>query len=184
MLLKNGLNFRHFTGIKLSREKLFAIAEFPAPKTMVDEESANIRGLKGMTTQSGFSKRFYLPRMIRRPLVHTQLWSMFTWCHSGHVGGVNKETVAMLEEWNILLGIELYFYANSSFCLIMQIWLLVTWTNTLYSTGTRVFCFGLFQSVLRPLRWTRVFHRLPRMSKFVEMARLLRESTRKPTHLH
>ena len=25
-------------------------------------------------------------------------------------------TAAMLEEWNILLGIELYFYANSSFC--------------------------------------------------------------------
>ena len=37
----------------------------------------------------------------------------------------------MLEEWNILLGIELYFYANSSFCFIMQIWLLVTWANSL-----------------------------------------------------
>ena len=31
----------------------------------------------------------------------------------------------MLEEWNILLGIEIYFYANPSFCFIMQIWLLV-----------------------------------------------------------
>ena len=39
---------------------------------------------------------------------------------------------AMLEEWNILLGTELYSYANSSFCFIMQIWLLVTWANTLY----------------------------------------------------
>ena len=46
--------------------------------------------------------------------------------------GVNKETAAILEEWNILLRIELYFYANSSFCFIMQIWLLVTWANTLY----------------------------------------------------
>ena len=26
----------------------------------------------------------------------------------------------MLEEWNILLVIELYFYANSSFCFIMR----------------------------------------------------------------
>ena len=43
-----------------------------------------------------------------------------------HVGGVNKETAAMLEEW-ILLGIELYFYANVSFCFITQLWLLVTW---------------------------------------------------------
>ena len=43
-----------------------------------------------------------------------------------HVGGVNKETAAMLEKW-ILLGIELYFYAHFSFCFIMQIWLLVTW---------------------------------------------------------
>ena len=40
---------------------------------------------------------------------------------SQFAGGVNKETAAMLEEWNILLGIELYFYANSSFCFIMQI---------------------------------------------------------------
>ena len=53
---------------------------------------------------------------------------MFTWRHGGHVGGVNKETGAMLEEWNILLGIELYFYVNSSFCFIM-----VSWANTLYS---------------------------------------------------
>ena len=36
-----------------------------------------------------------------------------------HVGGVNKETAAMLEEW-ILLGIELYFYAHFSFSFIMQ----------------------------------------------------------------
>ena len=57
---------------------------------------------------------------------------MFTWRHGGHVGGVNKETAAMLEEWNILLGTEFYFYANSSFCFIMQIWLLVTWANKLY----------------------------------------------------
>ena len=40
---------------------------------------------------------------------------------AGHVGGVNKETASMLEEWNILLGIELYFYANSFFYFIMQI---------------------------------------------------------------
>ena len=62
----------------------------------------------------------------------TCLSSVFTWRHGGHVGGVNKETAAILEEWNILLGIELYFYANSSFCFIMQIWLLVTWANTLH----------------------------------------------------
>ena len=29
-----------------------------------------------------------------------------------------------MEEWNILLGIELHFYANSPFCLIMQIYTL------------------------------------------------------------
>ena len=45
---------------------------------------------------------------------------MFTWRHGGHVGGVNKETEVILEEWNILLGIKLYFYANLSFCFIMQ----------------------------------------------------------------
>ena len=50
----------------------------------------------------------------------------------GHVGGVNKETAALLEKWKILLWIELYLYANSSFCFIMQIRLLVTWANTLY----------------------------------------------------
>ena len=60
------------------------------------------------------------------------LWSVFTWRHGGHFGGVNNETVAMLEEWNILLAIELYFYANFSICFIMQIWLQVTWANTLY----------------------------------------------------
>ena len=60
---------------------------------------------------------------------------MFTWRHGSHVGGVNKETAAMLEEWSILLGIELYFYANSSFCFIMQIWLLVAWAKTLYING-------------------------------------------------
>ena len=59
--------------------------------------------------------------------------SVFIWRHCGHVGGVNKETAAILEEWNILLRIELYFYANPSFCFIMQIWLLVTWANTLYN---------------------------------------------------
>ena len=42
--------------------------------------------------------------------------NVLTWRHGGHVGGVNKETVAILEEWNILLGIKLYFYANPSFC--------------------------------------------------------------------
>ena len=57
---------------------------------------------------------------------------MLTWRHGGHVGGVNKETAAILEQWNILLGIKLYFYANPSFCFIVQIWLLVTWANTLY----------------------------------------------------
>ena len=35
--------------------------------------------------------------------------------HSGHVGGV------MLDEKNILLGIELQFYKNASFCFSMQI---------------------------------------------------------------
>ena len=64
--------------------------------------------------------------------------SVLTWRHGGHVGGVNKETAAMLEEWNILLGIELYFYANSSLCFIMQIWLLVTWANTLYTMARHV----------------------------------------------
>ena len=44
----------------------------------------------------------------------------------------NKERAAMLEEWNILLGIELHFYANSSFCFSMQILLLVTWAKTPY----------------------------------------------------
>jgi len=49
----------------------------------------------------------------------------------------NKETAAILEEWNILLGIKLYFYANPSFCFIMLIWLLVTCANTLYTnTGS------------------------------------------------
>ena len=33
----------------------------------------------------------------------------------------NKETAATLGEWNILLGIELYFYENSSFCFSVQI---------------------------------------------------------------
>jgi len=66
-------------------------------------------------------------------LPHNHIYKVFTWRHGGHVEGVNKETVAMLEEWNILLGIEVYFYANSSFCFIMQIWLLVTWANTLYT---------------------------------------------------
>ena len=42
-------------------------------------------------------------------------------------------TAAMLETWNILLGIKFYFYANPSFNFIMQIWRLVTWANTLYS---------------------------------------------------
>ena len=39
----------------------------------------------------------------------------------------------MLEEWIILLGIKLCFYANPSFCFIMQIWFLVTWANTFYN---------------------------------------------------
>ena len=34
---------------------------------------------------------------------------------------------AILEEGNILL-----FYANPFFCFIMQVWLVVTWANTLY----------------------------------------------------
>ena len=39
----------------------------------------------------------------------------------------------MLEEWNILLGIELYFnLCKFLFCFIMQTWLLVTWANSLY----------------------------------------------------
>ena len=59
-------------------------------------------------------------------------YGVFTWRHGGHVEGVNKETAPILEKWNILLGIyKLYFYANPSFCFIMQIWLLVTWANTL-----------------------------------------------------
>ena len=43
---------------------------------------------------------------------HTHInWqnSVCTWRHGGHVGGVNKETAAILEEWNILLGIEFCF---------------------------------------------------------------------------
>ena len=62
-----------------------------------------------------------------------KLWSAFTWRHSGHVGEANKETAAILEEWNIILGIKLYFYANLSFCFIMKKWLPVTWANTLYT---------------------------------------------------
>ena len=38
--------------------------------------------------------------------------------NGGHLGGY-------------LLGIKLYFYANLSFCFIVQIWLQVTWANTL-----------------------------------------------------
>lgn len=118
---------RHFTGIYLSREKLFAMVEFPAPKTVIDEESAifprHSRPQGMTTTQSGFSKRCYFPWIIRRPFAYTQLFKR-----------------------------------------------------------TRVFGFGLSQSLLRPLRWTRVFHHVPSMSKLVEMARLLRESTRKSTH--
>ena len=66
------------------------------------------------------------------------LYSVFTWRHRGRIGGVNIETAAILEEWNILLGIKLYFYANPSFSFIMQIWLLVTWANTLHFFS---FCF-------------------------------------------
>ena len=40
--------------------------------------------------------------------------------NGGHLGGVKY-----------YLGIKLYFYANPSFCFILQIWLLVTWANTL-----------------------------------------------------
>ena len=47
-------------------------------------------------------------------------------------------TAAMLEEWNILLGIELHFYANSSFCFSMQILLLVAWAKTLYRGNGKV----------------------------------------------
>ena len=36
--------------------------------------------------------------------------SVLTWRHGGHVGGANYS-----------LGIELYFYANSFYCFIMQI---------------------------------------------------------------
>lgn len=39
-LLKNGFISWHFSGIKFLREKLFATAEFHAPKTMMEEESA------------------------------------------------------------------------------------------------------------------------------------------------
>ena len=34
---------------------------------------------------------------------------MFTCRHGGHVGGINKETAAMLEECNILLGLNSIF---------------------------------------------------------------------------
>ena len=46
----------------------------------------------------------------------------------------NKETAVMLEEQKILLGIELYFYENSSVCFSMKTWLLVTWAKTLCSS--------------------------------------------------
>ena len=42
--------------------------------------------------------------------------------NGGHVRGVKYP----------FLGIELHFYANYSFCFIMQMWFLVTWANTLY----------------------------------------------------
>ena len=71
-------------------------------------------------------------------LKQVAVYSVFIWSHGGHVGGVNKATAAMLEEGNILLGIKLYFYANSSFCFIMQIWLLVTWANTLCCSNSLV----------------------------------------------
>ena len=55
--------------------------------------------------------------MSRRPCWKSKLRN------GGYVGGVKYS-----------FGIELYFYANPSFCFIMQIWLLVTWANTLYAT--------------------------------------------------
>ena len=73
---------------------------------------------------------------------------------------------AMLEEWNILLVIELYFYANSSFCFIMQTWLLVTWPNTLYCEAifpivplfprekTNLNKKAFWQSILGSILWT------------------------------
>ena len=57
----------------------------------------------------------------------------FTWRHAAAMlAEWNKETAAVLEERNILFGIELYSYESSSFCFSMQIWLLVTWAKTLY----------------------------------------------------
>ena len=44
------------------------------------------------------------------------------------------------------LGFELYFYANSSFCFIMQIWLLITWANTLYRPFSLAILFSQYES--------------------------------------
>ena len=48
---------------------------------------------------------------------------MFTWRHGGHVGGVKYS----FGNWTL-------FLCN----FIMQIWLLVTWVNTLYSSGANI----------------------------------------------
>ena len=45
----------------------------------------------------------------------------------------NKGTAAILVYQANPLGIELYFYANTFFCVIKPIWPLVTWVKTLHS---------------------------------------------------
>ena len=44
----------------------------------------------------------------------------------------NKGMAAILVYKANLLGIELYFYANTFFCFIEPIWPLVTWVKTIY----------------------------------------------------
>ena len=77
------------------------------------------------------SDLFFLQTTIHLGL-ELRVWPCYRVCSHVVTAGVDKETVTMLEGWNILLGIKLYFYANPSFCFIMQIWLLVIWGNKLY----------------------------------------------------
>ena len=60
--------------------------------------------------------RFTPPSLRRHKVSYGALWSLRTLFNRVCSHDV---TAAMLEEWNILLGIELYFYANYSFCFII-----------------------------------------------------------------
>ena len=61
----------------------------------------------------------------------------------------NKETAAMLEEWNTLLGIELLDYSNenSSFCFSTYMLQVILFLR-LICNQTRSFCFNLGHFIL------------------------------------